>query len=60
MKKTLVAVAGLAFTAPAMFAQSDITGVITEVSTYKTAAIVVGVAILLFTLGRAVVRKLAK
>lgn len=42
------------------FAQSDITGVITEVSGYKTAAIVVGVAILLFTLGRAVVRKLAK
>lgn len=41
-------------------AQSDITGVLDELTTYKTAGIVIGVAILLFTLGRVIVRKLAK
>jgi len=41
-------------------AQTDITGVIDAVDGYRTEAIVVGIAILLFVLGRSVVRKLAK
>jgi len=41
-------------------AQTDITQVITTVDGYLTAAIVVGVAVLLFTLGRAIVRKVAR
>lgn len=41
-------------------AQSDITGVIDSVEGYVTAGIAVGVTVLLFLLGRAVVRKLAK
>jgi len=45
---------------PSANAQTDITGVIDSLTTYKTAAIVVGVAILLFVLGRRVVSKLAK
>lgn len=39
------------------FAQTDITTVTSTVSGYVTAAIVVGVAVLLFVLGRKVVRK---
>lgn len=44
--------------ASAVQAATDITEVTTEVSGYKDAAIVVGVAILLFVIGRRVVRKL--
>lgn len=39
-------------------AATDITGVISDVSDYKDSAIVVGVAVLLFVLGRRVIRKL--
>lgn len=39
---------------------TDITGVITAVGDYRTAAMAVGVAILLFVIGRGIVRKLAK
>ena len=56
MKKLMV---GAAMVAPmAVFAQTDITGVISTVTTYKDAAIVVGIALLLFALGRKAVRKL--
>jgi len=41
-------------------AQSDIAGVTTAVSGYATAAIAVGVTIMLFLIGRGVVKKLAK
>lgn len=41
-------------------AQTDIAAVLTTVSDYKDDAILVGVAILLFVLGRSIVRKLAK
>jgi len=39
-------------------AATDITGVITEISGYMDAAIVVGVGVLLFVLGRRVIKKL--
>lgn len=39
---------------------TDIAGVITEVTTYKTSAITLGIAIFLFVIGRRVVAKLAK
>jgi hypothetical protein len=39
---------------------TDITGVISTVDGYRTAAGAVGIAILLFVIGRTVVRKLAK
>lgn len=39
-------------------AATDITGVVSDVSGYMDAAIVVGVAVLLFVIGRKVVRKL--
>jgi len=42
------------------FAQTDITGVIDSLDGYLSAAIAVGVAVLLFTLGRAIVRKVAR
>jgi len=41
-------------------AQSNIDGVLDSLDGYKTAGIALGVAILLFTLGRAIVRKLGK
>lgn len=44
----------------AMLGQTDITGVITAVDGYRTAAVAVGIAILLFVIGRTVVRKIAK
>jgi len=58
--KIALVAATLALTTFAASAQSDITGVLDELTTYKTAGIVIGVAILLFTLGRTIVRKLAK
>jgi len=58
----LAFIAGLAgfmsLTAHAQTAPTDIAGVTTAVSGYVTAAIVVGVAVLLFVLGRKVLRKL--
>lgn len=57
---TRLAFAGMALVPCSMFAQSDITGVMTSLTTYKDAAIALGVAILLFVLGRAIVRKIAK
>jgi hypothetical protein len=47
-----------AFLAVTANAQTDITGVMTSVSGYKDAAIVIGIAILLFVIGRKVVRRL--
>lgn len=41
-------------------AQTDITGVITALDGYFDAALAVGVAVLLFVLGRTIVRKVAK
>jgi len=41
-------------------AATDITGVIDDVDGYYTAAAGVGIAVLLFVLGRAIVRKVAK
>jgi len=55
--KKLVALAVCSMPA-ALFAQTDITDVISDVTGYKTAAIAVGIAILLFLIGRKVVRKL--
>jgi len=56
MKK--LAIAALALAATPVFAATDITGVISDVSGYMTAAVTVGIAVLLFVLGRKVVRKL--
>jgi len=52
--------AALVATSVAANAQSDIAGVTTAVSGYATAAIAVGITIMLFVIGRGVVRKLAK
>lgn len=41
-------------------AQTDISSVITTLDGYRTAALAVGIAILLYVLGRTVVRKIAK
>ncbi|HEV2210251.1 MAG TPA: hypothetical protein VG167_15850 [Verrucomicrobiae bacterium] len=49
---------GAAGAAIPAFAQTDVTGVITAASGYQTAAVVVGIAVLLFVIGRKVVRKL--
>ena len=43
-----------------MLGQTDITGVVSALDGYRTAAVAVGIAILLFVLGRTVVRKIAK
>jgi len=51
------ALALMVFTSAA-FAQTDITGVITEIEGYLEPAIAVAIAILLFVLGRKVVRRL--
>jgi len=53
----LVAFVSALFSATAQ-AATDITGVINDVEGYMDAAIVVGVAVLLFVLGRKVIRKL--
>lgn len=53
-----LAAVGLALVPCSMFAATDITEVISDASTYKDSAIVVGIAILLFVIGRRVVRKL--
>ena len=55
---TVLAMLGLA--AQFASAQTDISAVLTSVSTYVSAAIAIGITILLFVIGRAVVRKLAK
>ncbi len=39
---------------------TDIAGVITAVDGYRTAAVAVGIAILLYVIGRGVVRKIAR
>jgi len=63
MKKKFVplAVAGaLAATTFKASAQTDITGVVDSLEGYVTAAVAIGVSVLLFTLGRAIVRKIAR
>jgi len=59
MKKFALGIAAVGSSSP-LFAQSDIAGVTTAVSGYATAAIAVGITIMLFVIGRGVVRKLAK
>jgi len=59
-QKLMAAAGALAFTVGTASAQSDITGVLDSLDGYKTAGIVIGVAILLFTLGRVIIRKVAK
>ena len=39
---------------------TDITGVVTTIDGYRTAAMAVGILVLLFMLGRTIVRKIAK
>lgn len=58
--KAALTAALIAFMTQAGFSQSNIDQVVTSLDGYLTAAIAVGVAILLFTLGRAIVRKVAK
>lgn len=45
-------------TTAVMLGATDIAGVTSDVSGYVTAAIVVGIAVILFVLGRKVIRKL--
>ena len=58
LKKLGLAAGGALAACSSAMAQTDISGVTTAVSGYKDAAIVVGIAILLFVIGRKVVRKL--
>jgi len=61
MQARLAAILALAaLTLTSARAQSNIDGVIDSVEGYVTAGIAVGITVLLFVLGRAVVRKLAK
>lgn len=60
VQKLMLAAAFTVLAVSRASAQSDITGVIDSVEGYVTAGIAVGVTVLLFLLGRAVVRKLAK
>lgn len=46
--------------AAAMAQPTDITGVISAVDGYRTSAVVVAIALMLFLIGRSVVRKLVK
>jgi len=59
--RTIAALALLAalfaFFSTAAYAQSDITGVVTSVSGYWDAIKVIGIAILLWMLGRRVIKK---
>lgn len=57
MKKLAVAVVGFGLSAPALFAATNITGVIEEVNTYFNSAVAIGIAVLLFVLGRKIIRK---
>lgn len=60
VQRLALAGAFLAMTGATAFAQSDITGVVDTLDTYRTSAMAVGVAVLLFVLGRSIVRKIAK
>lgn len=61
LKKAAVVAGSALMAGSAMAADpTDIAGVITSVDGYRTAAVAVGVAVLLFVLGRSIVRKLAK
>jgi len=54
-----LAVIGSVLSPSVMFAATDITGVISDASTYKDSLIVVAIAVLLFVIGRKLVRRLA-
>jgi len=56
--KKLAIVGIVALSGSPLFAATDIDGVISDVSGYQTAATVIGIAVLLFVLGRKVIRKL--
>jgi len=56
MKK--IAVAGVVASPVLANAATDIAGVMTDVGGYQTTAMVIGVAVLLFVLGRKIVKKL--
>jgi len=54
----MLVAAFVAMGASQAMAATDITEALTEVGTYKTSAIVIGIAIFLFVLGRKVVKRL--
>jgi len=56
--KKLMALGLLGLSTAATFAQSNIDQVVDTVDGYRTAAVAVGIAVLLFVIGRKVVRKL--
>jgi len=58
MQKLAAIGAMLAVTGSAAMAQTDITTALDTVTDYKAAAIVIGIAIFLFVLGRKVVKRL--
>jgi len=58
LRRLIVAVGFLSFALLGANAATDIAGVTTSVSGYVTAATVVGIAVLLFALGRKVLRRL--
>jgi len=60
IQKLAIAAALVAMGAGSAMAQTDITQTISTVDGYLTAAIAVGITVLLFTLGRAIVRKVAR
>jgi hypothetical protein len=55
---TGLVVSGASLSAMAADAPTDITGVTSAVSGYATAAIAIGITVMLFVIGRRVVRKL--
>lgn len=55
-----LALVGLALSPATLLAATDISQVITDVQGYYDAAVVVGIAVLLFILGRSIVRRVAK
>ena len=58
MKKLVYAGAAVVLTAGTAMAQTDLTTTISTVSGYWTAAEIIGISILLFVVGRKVVRKI--
>lgn len=61
MKKVLVGIGAAASPLLAMAADpTDITGVVTTLDGYRTPAMTLGILLLLFVLGRGIVKKLAR
>lgn len=55
-----VAVIGAVLSPVAMFAQTDLTGVLDTLGGYKTTALVIGVAGIAWVIGKSVVRRFVK